>query len=291
MPNSAANSTRRELAELKVQYELFPDTRDLLVESTRDAWFYRWLLSAIEIPGVRVYPIDRRVDVPRATVEDLGYDWGVRGRLIALSVTADRWSLPGPSVTCIVDSDFEVVNPSLPHVAALLRTTYPSLESYGLLPGPFAKIALASGLEIDKIPGHLGEAMSALNLLFIARYLLHSARAPVGMVENVHRYLRNVAGHLNVDTAAIIAKSVQSAPTLVQAESVVSSMSAFPRPRPPSLSHVRGHDIPPVLRVLLGLSGKRADPDTIEESLLMAIDADDMVGDLLAVDLRARLGA
>lgn len=281
----------RELDELELQYRLFPLTRDLLVESNRDATFYRWLLTVTKVGGVKVFPIDTRVTVPRDAVESLGYEWGVRGRLVTLAVLAEKWGLPEPSATCLVDADFEVLRPTLPKIGSLIATTYPSLETYGLLDGAFSKFAISTGFLPSRVEGAHREALLGLNTLFIVRYLLHSLSPSVGMIDNIHRHLRVRSGKLQIDDRSLVERSINASSSSALAKNVSADLDEYARPTPPNLSHVRGHDIAAVIRLLLGLKGKWADQDIIEDQLLMAVSIDDMQGDEMLARLTGRLGS
>ena len=91
---------KKTLKELQDLYKLEPKLRDLYVEGSSDANFFRWYLKTRGVNGVGVYPVDV-LDIPENIVRNYSLPLGsAKGRLIALSYELANTSASG-HVMCI----------------------------------------------------------------------------------------------------------------------------------------------------------------------------------------------
>ncbi len=134
-----SSESLRRLEELQVLYELEPSLRDIVVEGRSDAELVRWYLNQKGLRSVKVFPIDDRAVVERDVVLRAGGEVGPRGRVLGLAVAASDWRLSDPSLTCVIDADWDCLD-DVHEIEGLLRTDYGSLDGYLFQERPLQKL-------------------------------------------------------------------------------------------------------------------------------------------------------
>jgi hypothetical protein len=245
--------------------------------------------STIDSPA-RVTAIGDAVDVPDELLVSRGVDVGERGRLVVFSEFVESWRLSDPVATCVVDSDFEVFERSLPARAGLLATDFSSVEVYGLLPRPFGKFLSLVGASESDPREVLNRLMDLWRTLFALRFVLHREHSA-----HLHdRYIRrcHVSGAgVSFEIEAVVQISLQGRPATARAEVVDAARRLSTNLHTRSLQGIRGHDIAPVLIWYLRLTGDFRHESTVERFLLSCIETEDLSRQPMFVALAARLNS
>jgi len=160
----------RTLDELAILYKLEETIRDVYVEGDGNRSLIEWFLSEIGLHDVGVTTIEY-VEVPAGSVLEMGFDDSNRGRLLTLASFLEGELGRGFSrVTCVVDSDFDLVNQSNHDCSVLLLTDYTSMELYcfnAKTLGKFLKIGIGGFPKASEIV--IQEISNALQELFTVR--------------------------------------------------------------------------------------------------------------------------
>lgn len=121
---------RHRIEELFVRYELEPTLRDVFVEGGSDSALFRQFLKDSNCRDVSVYDIST-VEVPKELVDELYIENNDRGRTICLGMTMEaKLGQDNTQITCIVDSDFDLILQKEYEYGMVLFTDYTSLEMY-----------------------------------------------------------------------------------------------------------------------------------------------------------------
>ena len=121
---------RRRIEELFVRYELEPTLRDVFVEGGADAALISQFLKDSNCTDVSVYEIST-VAVSRELLDELDLEGNDKGRAIGLGMTMEaKLGQDNAQVTCVVDSDFDVVLQKEYECRMVLFTDYTCLEMY-----------------------------------------------------------------------------------------------------------------------------------------------------------------
>jgi hypothetical protein len=266
------DSTRRTLQELRTLYSTHPRLRDVMVEGATDRRFYSWFLRECGLSdGIRVYEIDSRALVPKELVSPVHADNNIRGRLFAAASEANSWGGAADGVTCIVDSDFDIIEKAK-FPAQLLATDVPALETYALRERPFAKFLgqfVDEKADVDKV---LQILVPIWLHLFVVRWVLHKHSDGYGLVDGFAKKCFDKQGRPAIDVKKLIEASTHADKDEVDRLTalVIDTLDRMPEP---SLATVRGHDITPVLRQYLGL---KADKDELENLLRACLEFTDV---------------
>jgi len=125
-----ASEERRTIEELVTRYHLESGLRDVYVEGASDAALIRQFLNDSDCRDATVYEIST-VAVPRDIVEKLEVENNERGRVIALGMTLEtKLGSDNCQVTCVVDSDFDIILQKEYDCRMVLFTDYTCLEMY-----------------------------------------------------------------------------------------------------------------------------------------------------------------
>lgn len=269
--------------------ELEPEFRDVYTEARSDASLFRWYFKQIGVSASSVYAIDDRVDVDSAAVLAAGGEVGPRGRVVALAAEVFTWGLDYPAVTCIVDSDRDLVfgGPEFPD---LLKTDGGSIEIYGFAPRPLQNF-VDMVLQCDVDAGQLIETlMPVLNELFLIRAVLHLYAPNVPLIEKYIACCGPRGGEWKVESEKLIQRSLAGASASSQRAHVLSKLEEARGLLPVDRSKaVRGHDIAPLLIKALHLTNDWAKPLVLEQSWRGSLRLEDLQDAVLFETLRARL--
>ncbi len=161
---------RRTFDELVILYRLESTIRDVYVEGDVDRSLIEWFLTELGFREVGVTTIEY-VDVPAAEVLRHGFSVNNRGRLLALGVFLEGvFGAEFRQVTCVVDSDFDIVNRKVHNCSVAVFTDYTSMEMYCLNPktlGKFLKIGIGNFPKTGAIV--ISQISEALQDLFTVR--------------------------------------------------------------------------------------------------------------------------
>jgi hypothetical protein len=281
---------RRTLAELKILYKTHPRIRDVFVEGRTDAKFYGWFLRESGLGGsAQVYEVDARVEIPETAVKPVHAEVNKRGRLFALGHAANSWGAPGAGATCIVDSDFDILEP-IPRIAPLLLTDYPALEVYALQKKPFAKFLdqfVDDAPEADEV---LGVLLPVWLQIFVVRFVLLRYSAGHALLDGFAKRSFDKFGKPSFSAESIIRDSTHESKDEVS-RLVAKYAQTVKEVTDPALQTVRGHDVAPVIIQYLGLKKELARATHVENVMRACIEFADLRDQPLFQSLLSRLAA
>lgn len=141
---------RRSVDEVLTRYTLEPSLFDVYVEGSHDRRLIDWVLSrSATSRSVSVYEIDT-VDVPSSLLERMALTSSNRNRVIALArVLTEEFPERALRVTCIADSDFDLLLGRRRSCDYLAYSDYSSMDLYGWTEATVAKI-IQVGLGLDE---------------------------------------------------------------------------------------------------------------------------------------------
>lgn len=282
---------RRTLEELKTNYLLYPEYREVFVEGRIDARVLKWFLSENGLTDVQVFAVDDRVDVPSEVVCAVHPEVNARGRVVALAQTSAAWGLSGPSITCIIDADFDCLdNPNYGACATLLCTDYSAMEVYVLKERPLTKLL---GQVAD--PGTLANQVVATltpawRRLYALRYVAHRHSDELSPPKSFAKRCIQQNGELRSVSEMI--RTFSPSPTQDEVERLSRIFDATIKnlPKHP-LQGIRGHDIAPLLISFLGLTNEFAKDEVIEALMRQSMELRDFMEENLFERLILRLKA
>ncbi|MBD8661514.1 hypothetical protein IFT72_15095 [Frigoribacterium sp. CFBP 8754] len=244
----------------------------MMVEGATDRRFYSWFLRESGLSeNIHVYELDSRALIPEELVSPVHAENNVRGRLVALAFEADTWGGANKGLTCIIDSDFDIVEKAV-FPPQLLATDVPALETYALRERPFSKF-------LNQFVDEKVEANDVLRVLapiwlhlFVLRWVLHRHSDGHGLVDNYAKKCFDKNGNAAIDVNELIRASTHAGKDEVDRLSALVSETLERMPEP-SLATIRGHDIAPVLRHYFNL---KTDKDELENLLRACMEFADV---------------
>jgi hypothetical protein len=120
---------RRRIEELTNLYRLEPTLRDIYVEGPCDRSLIDWFLHEKGVRTATVTEIDF-VEIPPHLVVGADLDDNNKNRLVVLAREVQRQLGPIPSLTCLVDSDFDRILGIKESAALLVSTDHACMEMY-----------------------------------------------------------------------------------------------------------------------------------------------------------------
>lgn len=284
---------RYRLNELLTLYEYEPTLRDLYVEGTSDAGFFRWYLMEHQLLA-HVYAIDDRVEVPADVVQSVGQDVNARGRAVALAIYCERSLGRGQTaVTVVVDADFvHVVGPVPLEASCLLLTDDGALECYALSGRPLAKalnVCFHTTVEAETVLSAIGPALGDI---FAVRILFKSL--DLGLADDIAAVCELSEFASSADLRELIRRSltgVAKEQWPAELDDLEQMANEYRVMVTASGQKGRGHDIAPLIRTYLEIRGHLAQPRTLEMALLSSLVAGDLDDQPLFARLRERLSA
>lgn len=283
---STADATLRTPEELRTLFELRPHLRDVIVEGRSDALLVQhFLRHAGASDHLRVLAVDDRARIDSETVRRFGASVGARGRVVALAEHASTWALPEPSLTCIVDLDWNSIE--RPEARdGLLYTDFGSMDVYALQSGvvqKFLELVVGDITDADTI---IREIIPPLRDLFAVRYVLHRHGPDIPVVHNFTSCCGTVGGTLSVDIEELLRRSLNRVERFTEFERLLPIVLEIRQSLPAEpLQSVRGHDIAPLLIYRLNLRNQWAIPETVEAALRGCLE----MGELLRFPMFAAL--
>lgn len=288
MTNSSA--TRRELRELLTLYKLKPHFRDIIVEGRDDAAWLKWYLSEHSAQNTMVFAVDDRVTIPREIVSEVHNDVNARGRVVALAAEFEKWNLPQPSLTCVVDSDFDLFEPGTVH-DGLLKTDYAAMEVYALADRPLSKFLIASAKSTIEASTLMAALKPAWAVLYALRYVLHRHSEGARMAGRFADKCINDAGEVVANVRELL-RIVSPTPARSALEELLALHGQYLERIPrDTLQGIRGHDIAPMIVRFLRLKNDLADPAHVERLLKQSLELRDLDEHRLFRQLKDRVAS
>lgn len=279
---------RRELRELRMLYYLKPHFRDIIVEGRDDAAWINWYISEHRMPNARVYAVDDRAVVPSELVKQFHAEVNARGRVVTLANEFSKWEISSPSLTCIIDADFDLLEPSA-YPTSLLTTDYAAMEVYALEKRPLSKFLLTSAkAEVDasSITSLLKPAWAALYAL---RYVLHRHHEGSRLANKWADKCVDGTGQVVTDVRELL-RTARPAPDRDFFDQLLDLHERYLNQIPnDTLDGIRGHDIAPLIIRFLGLKNELADVKYVERLLKQSLELRDLDEHALFTNLRQRL--
>lgn len=266
---------KKTLEELRALYELEPEVRDLYVEGTSDAWFFRWYLTACGIESVGVYSVDV-LDVPDALVARHSLPAGSnKARLVALS--CELADTPASErVICIADRDYDGYHGAVRTNRCLRWTDGNCLELYALSPSVFAKFThVALGGFTFSADNLLNQCVAVLEQI----YCMRAANEVLGWGMSwvpFGRYIDISGTSIELRIDALVRAYLQRNGRWVDREAFANKVDEIhnaleqdPKRR------IRGHDLSELLYVVVNRVRREkrfGSPHTLESCLLASVE-------------------
>lgn len=283
------------LEALLVLYDLEPGLRDVYVEGRTDVGLLRWYLDERGIEA-QVYAIDDRVEISATELGSLGLDIGARGRVIGLSIVAERaLGKDQQGITCVADADYARLTGPMPRErSCLLFTDSASLECYVLQPRPLNKLLrMALHLPTSVIAEDVLEALvPALLDLQCARAVLFAF--DISCIDGVVKLCTLRVGASAADIRKVVQKSmgrVAKAEHPLAVDDVVAWAHELRSTMQLGNQFGRGHDIALMLSSFLGLKGAVANPEALEAAMRASLEVVDLQEKPLFLGLESRLAS
>lgn len=280
----------RPLDELKTIYATQPSVRDVVVEGTTDRNFLAWYLWRAGVAArFQIYPIDVRAEVDAPMVISKGEFVGCKGRIAAFAGEYESWDLSTPSLTCLVDSDYDTIDGVNRSYECLFSTRLPALENFALMDGAFVRFVHSTGNTVLATTAFRDSMLPAMNQLFAVRRTL-IALGGMKLVGKIDRYLSDRSGSLALDADGLLFATLNSRGFAGRRDEAKAKLDAtLDETRGLGLSGIHGHDVAIVVRHALGLSGRGADLPSIEERMRLSIEFDEVDTDPAFRALAARV--
>lgn len=290
MSSARPAETVRTISELETLHRLHPHFRDIFVESREDAGLFRWYLTEHDVKNAKIFAIDDRVEVPGELVSTVHPEINKRGRLVALAAQADSWRLPEPTVTCIIDADFDLLDGSIGDAeGALLATDYAAVEVYALEDRPLSKF-LMTAARASVEPGVAIQSLKhAWAIVFALRYVIHREHDGLRLSDNFATACVDGACRVIANPAALVRLISPSPSREVAAEILERHAELMALIPTDSLQGIRGHDAAPMLIRYLGLRNEMANVGHVERLLRASLEKVDLDQQPLFVRLIARV--
>lgn len=287
MPTS---TTKRKPEELRTYYGLYPKFRDVVVEGRDDAAWLRWYLADHQFDDCRVVAVDDLVDLPSTVVTSHGHmDNGNRARVYTLSQIAAEWRLSETSLTCIIDSDFEIFEETV-ETEGLLKTDFAAMEVYALGSRPLAKF-LGLVKAVQSGPDVIKALLPLWHMLFVLRYVAPREVPGSRMVNGFERHGKACTGE-DPSRWRPLLKAIHPIPNKEDCERILGACCTyFERISTDSLQGIRGHDIAPVLIEHLGLKNHQRDQSVVEQLMRSCVEARDLDEFPMFKELRLRVSS
>lgn len=288
MTTTEQSQPRRELRELRTLYILNPHFRDIIVEGRDDAAWINWYISEHRIPNARVYAVDDRAVVPGEVVKLFHPEINARGRVVALANEFSNWNIPSPSLTAIIDADFDLLEPT-EYPSSLLTTDYAAMEVYALEQRPLSKFLLISAkanVDASTLTSLLKPAWAAMYAL---RYVIHRHHEGARLANKWAEKCVDNAGQIIVDVRELL-RTVTPTPGKEFFDDLLGMHEHYLSKIPDStLDGIRGHDIAPLIIRFLGFKNEFADIKYVERLLRQSLELRDLEEHDMFTNLRQRL--
>ncbi|MEY1673091.1 hypothetical protein AB4Z55_02830 [Gordonia sp. ABKF26] len=271
---------RRTTEEIFTLYKLNPQFRDVIVEGRTDARWIRWFVNQLGIDA-KVYAVDDRIHIDRATTLSFHRENNARGRVIAFAELLAKNGDISLCASAIIDSDFDVIDrmrgEDVPNPSPLLRTDYPSIEVYAMDARPLSKF-LTTVIDTDEsVETIYDDIVPVLQILFAVRFVIHrmgfTAKIPKKVAEDMQILPDRV--YLNHEDLLKRCTPSLTRDDLARAAHETSALLAdFADGR--GLSFAHGHDIAPVFAKYFRLANHMARPEVLELHLMQSLELSDL---------------
>ncbi|MEU0502753.1 hypothetical protein [Nocardia sp. NPDC005998] len=259
----------------------------MIVEGRDDASWLKWYFAEHGIDA-KAFSVDDRVTVPGDLVSTVHTEINARGRVIALAVESEMWGLPQPSLTCIIDSDFDIFEPSQTAVS-LLKTDYAAMEVYALTERPLSKFLIASAKADIQASSLTALLKPAWAILYALRYVLHRHGDGAKLAKKFADKCINNAGDLVVNASELL-RSSQPSPSRDALSQLLGLHQEYMRAIPEASLHgIRGHDIAPIIIRFLKLKNELADPKVVEHLMRQSVELIDLDDQPMFQQLKSRI--
>lgn len=285
-----ASATRRSLDELRQLGVQAPAMHDVIVEGREDARLLNWCFTEWGFRDARAFAVDDRVEIPAEHVLELPHEVNARGRVLALAKAASEWEPRKGNLTCVIDADFDILNPHPLSFDTLLRTDYASMEVYSLQLRPFGKFLQLNGDHEQHEPKSVVSHLRPIWVdLFILRYLLHTESPPGSMIAKFPKHCIASRGSASMDLPELLRKctplSSDDARTALLDQHRI-HLAGIPGG---NLYGIRGHDIAPILLRFLKLSPNLRNAEELESRLRQCLELVDLESQQLFISLQLRI--
>jgi hypothetical protein len=283
------SAIKKELHELRTLYRFHPKVRDVIVEGRDDAALLKWYLRSIGDLDTQVYAVDDRVDVPVEAIRSVHDDVNKRGMVVGLASLAETWQLEHPSLTCVIDSDFDLLRTEAPSYTHLVRTDYASMEIYSLQEKPLSKFLLTIAKSDIEAPALVSMLKPAWATIYAVRFVLKTHCQGIGLVRAFAGKCFNTAGDVVAGARELLRASDSSihGSTL---ETLLELHAEYLEKIPADdLNGIRGHDVAPLLARFLGLKNDLAKDDILERLMRVSLEVADLHDHRLFETIRSRV--
>jgi hypothetical protein len=191
---------RRTVNELAAIHRREPSCHDVIVEGTCDRCLIEWFLSESGVAGASVYEIGSfEIDPQQLTA--YGLQDNNRGRVITLAYEFEKIFGHVARLTCIADSDFDIVLGKLEECSLLLLTDYTCMEMYALnlkTLGKYLRLNLRNfPKDAKRVITEIADALQKLFVFRLVNFVLSLGLRAVDFEPSLS--LSNVRVELNCD--------------------------------------------------------------------------------------------
>jgi len=284
----------RTLEDLSARYELEPQLRDIYVEGSTDKSLIEWFLKEMRIDEAVVYEIST-VQIDNEKVEEYGEDSNNRGRVITLAHEME--SILGKDalqITCIADSDFDLILDKKYDCQLIIFTDYSCLEMYLFNENCMDKYFR---LCLQRCPINIKEPMDCLSKVLQEVFLIRLANKLLGLNMTwitFDRCCKVYDSGIFFDVNDYITRYLNSNGWPVAKKEFV----GFIKDWKPSLKtdcrcQINGHDLIDLLSWFLskhGIDMNLYDTDVVYRSLLGCVAMEDLKNEMFFNNLLSRVG-
>ncbi len=284
----------RTLEDLFARYELEPQLRDIYVEGSSDKALIEWFLKEMGIDAAVVYEICT-VQVDKEKVAEYGEENNNRGRVITLAHEME--SVVGKEalqITCIADSDFDLILDKKYSCKLIIFTDYSCLEMYLFNENCMDKYFK---LCIQGFSININETMDCLSKVLQEVFLIRLANKLLGLNMTritFDRCCKVSNSGIVFDVDDYITRYLNSNKWPVGKREFVDFIEAWkPRLKNEYRCQMNGHDFIELLAWFIskhGIDRKLYDSDVVCRSLYGCVEIEDLKSGKLFSNLFSRVG-
>ena len=283
----------RTLEDLIARYELEPQLRDIYVEGSSDKSLIEWFLKEMGIDGAVVYEICT-VQIDKEKVAVYGEEDNNKGRVITLAHEME--SILGKEalqITCIADSDFDLILNKKYDCRLIIFTDYSSLEMYLFNENCMDKYFR---LCIQGFSINVNETMDCLSKVLQEVFLIRLANKLLGLNMTwitFERCCKVGDGSIIFDVDDYITRYLNSNGWPVEKRKFVDFIEDWrPRLKKECRCQMHGHDFIELLAWFIskhGIERNLYDTDVVCRSLYGCVEIDDLKSGMLFSNLLSRV--
>ena len=285
---------RRTLRELAAIHRREPACRDVIVEGPSDQSLIDWFFAENNLAGVVVYEVGS-FEIEKDRLLARGLEDNNRGRVVTLAYELEAEIAADASLTCVADSDFDIILKKSETCSLLLLTDYSCTEMYAFNARTIGKYLRLNLRHFPKDAAKvITEITSALEQLFLVR-LFNFVLALKLEAVNWESSLRMRSGPIELDLDDYLTRYLNKNRRARDKERFLAEYSSrrkqlLPEPR----NQINGHDFLELLSWYIHKHRgfpKKIDSGTLGREIFACLEVQHLAKELLFQRLLNRLGA